>query len=473
MTPERSASTPDPQETAREIARAVAGWGGRAFMVGGCVRDRLLGLDVHDVDVEVYGIEPRALIDRLADRWRLDLVGAAFGVIRLHGQPVDVSVPRRDSRAPRRDDGRANAHRDFVVTADPHMSVDEAVQRRDFTINAILLDPLTGEIVDPAGGRADLEARLLRHVSDAHFADDPLRVLRGMQLVARFDLEPDPRTVALCRRMRLDDLSPERVYEEWRKLLVLGRGIGRGLEFLRATGHVDDYPELAATVGCPQDPRWHPEGDVWTHTLHGLDFFARDRTGDAYEDLVVGFAVLLHDVGKARVTRRDEDGRIRSPRHAEQSVELARAFLARMRAPSRVVDDVLPLVRWHASPRELHDQGAGDAAIRRLARRVGRIDRVARVCLADAMGRPPRSNEATERAVHDWILERARALEVIDRAPEPLLRGRDVLVLGVAPGPRVGEVLRECYEAQLDGEITTHAEAVAFARRWLDEHPAR
>ncbi len=473
MTKAPDASTRDPQQVAREIARLVAEAGGRALMVGGCVRDHLLGLPVHDVDVEVYGVDPRALVELLREHWRLDLVGAAFGVIKLHGVPVDVSVPRRDSLAPPREGERANPHRDFVVTADPHMSVEEAVRRRDFTVNAILLDPLTGEIVDPAHGRDDLQSRRLRHVDDAHFADDPLRVLRGMQFVARFDLEPASETVELCRRVRLDGLSPERVWEEWRKLLVLGRRIGRGLEFLRATGHVDDYPELAATIGCPQDPTWHPEGDVWTHTLHCLDFFARDRTGDEYEDLVVGLAVLLHDVGKPRVTRRDEDGRIRSPGHAQESVELARAFLGRMRAPTRVVDDVLPLVRWHASPRELHDQGAGDSAIRRLARRVGRIDRVARVCLADAMGRPPKSDEAAERVVYEWILERARALEVVDRAPEPLLRGRDVLALGVAPGPRVGEVLRACYEAQLDGEVTSHDEAVAFARRWLETNRAQ
>jgi tRNA nucleotidyltransferase (CCA-adding enzyme) len=291
-------------------------------------------------------------------------------------------------------------------------------------------------------------------------------VLRGMQFVARFNLRAAPETIDLCRNMNLAGLSAERLFGEWSKLLLKGVSIARGLEFLRDTNQLTAYPELAALIDCPQDPQWHPEGDVWVHTGHCLDFFAAHRTGSRYEDLVVGLAVLCHDLGKPATTRL-EDGRWRAKRHASAGLEPTTTFVQRLTAQKNLLEDVLPLVKDHLVPRELFDIQAGDAALRRLARRVGRIDRLARVSAADAMGRPPLSDWNVERLMFDWLVQRATALEVLDAAPKPILLGRHLLELGMTPGPGIGALLAACYEAQLDGKVTSLDEATRFAGVWL------
>ncbi|MEA3217115.1 MAG: hypothetical protein QOJ19_3271, partial [Acidimicrobiia bacterium] len=271
-----------------DIARAVDLAGGRAHIVGGAVRDALLGLPSAEVDVEVFGIEPARLtklVDRIAP---VSLVGASFGVLKLHGSRIDVSIPRRERKV-------GQGHRGFQIDADPTLSPEAAAARRDFTINAMAWNPLTRELVDPYRGRDDLEQRILRHTSH-QFAEDPLRVLRGMQFVARFSLTAASETVALCRTIDPEGLAPERMFDEWSKLIRLGVSISSGLAFLADTGWLRYFPELEALVGCQQDPEWHPEGDVWLHTGHVMDCFAAERLGDDWEDLVVGFASLCHDL---------------------------------------------------------------------------------------------------------------------------------------------------------------------------------
>ena len=314
-----------------DVCRSVAHNGGRAHLVGGSVRDALLGKPVHDFDIEVFGIEPADLEALLRQNYGVDLVGEAFGVLKLRGLPIDVAMPRRESKS-------GQGHRGFHVLSDPAMSFAEAAARRDFTINAIAWEPLRDELVDPFGGAADLQRRRLRHTS-ARFVEDPLRVLRGMQLVARFDLTPAPETVALARTIGFEDLPVERVFEEWRKLLLQGARPSSGLRFLRAAGWLRFFPELELLVGCPQDPRWHPEGCVWRHTLHVLDAFASERSGEPADDLAVGLACLCHDLGKPSTTRWSED-RWRSLGHEEAGEAPTRALLARLGVPPRVVDDV-------------------------------------------------------------------------------------------------------------------------------------
>ena len=256
---------------ARAVADVVRRSGGRAYLVGGCVRDRLLGHSPADFDMECFGISPDGLLRILGERFELDLVGASFGVIKLHGLGIDVATPRRETKL-------GMGHRAFETECDPGLTVREASARRDFTVNAIYEDPLTGEVIDPWCGRRDLRLRVLRHVG-GHFCEDPLRVLRGMQFAARFDLAPAPETVDVCSEMTPENLPPERLFGEWEKLLTKGARISRGLGFLRETGWLRYYPELQRLVGCPQDPEWHPEGDVWNHTLCCLDAFAAQRDG--------------------------------------------------------------------------------------------------------------------------------------------------------------------------------------------------
>ncbi len=437
---------PDRQRRACiEIAELLKAAGGRALLVGGCVRDGLLEIPAKDVDMEVYGLSADDVERTLKKSFRLDTVGRAFGVFIIKGYDIDLALPRRESKT-------GPKHTDFVVEGDPTMSPREAASRRDFTINAISVDPLTDELLDPYDGVTDLKARRLCHVSDA-FSEDPLRVLRGMQFVARFDLEAATETIELCRALTPEHLPSERLWEEWKKLILKGAQPSKGLLFLQACDWLRFFPELEALVGCEQEPEWHPEGDVWTHTYHCLDAYALHRIGDQWEDLIVGLAVLCHDMGKPVSSFVDEKtGRIRSPRHDIEGVPIARAFLERLTRQKKIFEEVLPLVEQHMRPLTLYRDGAGDTAIRRLAARVKRVDRLTRVAFADKSGRPPIVVDDFPEG--EWLLKKATELAIEDSAPKPLMLGRHLVELGIKPGPQFGKMLDRCYEAQMEGEFT-------------------
>ena len=336
-------------------------------------------------------------------------------------------------------------------------------KRRDFTINAIGLDPLSGALLDPTGGISDTQSLTLRHVGPA-FGEDPLRVLRAMQFIARFNLAPHPDTLKVCRSMTMDGLPPERLYEEWKKLLLQGVNLRAGLNFLKDCEWLSYFPELHALVGCQQDPEWHPEGDVWVHTLHCLDAFARERIGDEWEDLVVGFAVLCHDLGKPMTTQTGKDGRIRSPLHEPKGEAPTRSFLSRLTNQIDLHEQVIPLVRRHLTPRTFYKDQASDGAIRRLASKVKRIDRLVRVAAADLAGRPPRQDDFPE---GPWLLQRAEELKVKDAEPKPIILGRHLIEHGWSPGPGFSPILDQCFEAQLDGKFADLKSGLAYLQQIL------
>lgn len=447
MTPVGSAAE---DSAVREVARRVRDAGGRALLVGGCVRDGLLGGHPKDFDFEVYGLSPERLKATLVQAFALDLVGASFGVLKLKGHDIDVALPRRETKL-------GLGHRAFETSPDPNLSLEEASARRDFTVNAIYCDPLTGEILDPWNGRADLERRVLRHVSP-HFSEDPLRVLRGMQFIARFGLRPAQETIDLCRAMTPEGLAPERLMGEWSKLLVQGGRISQGLSFLREVHWVDHYPELKRLIGCRQDPEWHPEGDVWNHTLDCLDRFAAARDAGSWpadESLLVGLAVLCHDFGKPDCTRYDPvKRRIRSLGHDEAGVAPTQSFLRRLTREERLLRDVPPLVRLHMRPYAMWRAKSSDAAIRRLATQVCSIETLTRVAAADN----------TDDEACAWLLAEAHRLSVEAAAPKPLVRGRDLIALGMKPGPAFGAILKRAYDAQLEGAFSDLDGALEFLR---------
>ena len=446
----------DDIEAVREVARIAKAHGGRALLVGGCVRDELLGIKSKDFDIEVFGIAPDELQAILAKTFHLDLVGASFGVVKLHGHDIDVAIPRRETKL-------GLGHKAFGMDYDPALSVKDAAARRDFTVNAIYRDPLTDEIVDPWNGRADLTAKVLRHVSE-HFREDPLRVLRGMQFVARFGLKPAAETIAICREMTPEGLPSERLFEEWAKLLTRGVEISAGLNFLKDVGWVRYYPELDALIGCKQAPEWHPEGDVWNHTLCCLDAFAQRRKGES-DALIVGLAVLCHDFGKPSTTRYDpRKKRIRSLGHDEAGVEPTRSFLRRLTNEERILKEVVPLVRCHMRPFAMWKSHAGESAIRRLAAEVVRIDRLIRVAAADDEGRPPFPSDPT---ALEWLAAEAERMKIADSAPAPMVMGRDLIALGLKPGVEFGRILKDCYEAQLDGVFACREDGIAHVRKSL------
>jgi tRNA nucleotidyltransferase (CCA-adding enzyme) len=445
----------------REIALAVRGVGGRALVVGGWVRDQLLGLTSKDIDLEVFGIPVAALRTLLERFGRVETIGESFTVYKLG--TIDVSLPRRESKVGR-------GHRGFLVEGDPAMSVDDASRRRDFTINAISWDPLTGEYLDPRDGRSDLTARLLRVVDPATFADDSLRVLRAMQFMARFELTVTPDTLTICRAIPLGDLPSERIWGEFEKLLLLPARPSIGFAFAREAGILPHLlPEMAALIGCEQEAEWHPEGDVWLHTLMVIDE-ARARVDDLprWAQIAVMLGAVCHDFGKPATTA-FFDGRIRSYNHEEAGVEPARALLDRLNVHAidgvDVRAQVFGLTAHHLKPGawyKVRDE-VGDGAFRRLAQKVD-LELLARLAAADCRGR---TGEFDCTAM-TWFVERARSLGVEHEAPKPLLLGRHLLALGLKPGPQVGIILRQVYERQLDGGITTTEEAVAAAREILE-----
>ena len=450
----------DPVDRATAIAAAVRDAGGRALIVGGWVRDRLMNAPEHEptnIDLEVYGVPPERLRALLEAFGRVEAVGESFQVYKLGA--IDVSLPRRDSKAGR-------GHRGFVVIGDPDMPIEEAARRRDFTVNAISWDPLTGEYVDPFNGRADLARRLLRVVDPATFPDDSLRVLRAVQLAARFDFTLDDEARAICRDIPLDDLPAERVWGEIDKLLFAPRP-SIGFALAMALGVIAKlFPELQALAGCAQEPEWHPEGDVWVHTLQVIDQ-ARLRIDDLPrpQQIAVMLGAVCHDLGKPATTALI-DGRIRSMDHEEQGVAPAMALLDHLNVHSidgyDVRAQVSGLTAQHLKPGswyKVRDE-VGDGAFRRLAQKVD-LELLARLATSDCLGREPGHFDCT---AMDWFLERARALGVEHRPPAPILLGRHVLALGLKPGPRVGEILKIVYEEQLDGAITTLDEAIARAR---------
>jgi tRNA nucleotidyltransferase (CCA-adding enzyme) len=443
------------------IAEAVKAAGGRALVVGGWVRDRLLGRTSKDVDLEVYGIGAEDLRRLLEGFGRVDTVGESFTVYKVG--PVDVALPRVESKAGR-------GHRGFVVRGDPTLSYVEASRRRDFTINSIGWDPLTGEYEDPFDGRGDLERRILRAVDTATFGDDSLRVLRALQFAARFDLTPTDETKALCRAVELDDLPAERVWGEVEKLLLGAARPSIGFDLGLELGVLERlFPELQALVGCPQEPEWHPEGDVWVHTLLVIDQ-ARTRTEDLPhpQQVALMLGAVCHDLGKP-VTTAYVDGRIRSLNHEEAGVAPTLAVLDRLKVQTLggydVRHQVIGLVAHHLKPGMWHkaQQGVGDGAFRRLAQKVD-LELLARLAKSDCLGRTGRF----DCSAMDWFLERARRLGVEHAPPAPLLKGRDLLALGMSPGPEMGRILKAVYEQQLDGAIETLDQAREAAGQLLN-----
>jgi tRNA nucleotidyltransferase (CCA-adding enzyme) len=450
----------DPLALAHAIARAAKDTGGRALIVGGWVRDRLLGIESKDIDIEVFSVHAAALKPMLETFGRVDTVGESFTVYKIAG--IDVSLPRRESKTGR-------GHKGFTVAGDPALSLEEAARRRDFTINAISFDPLTNEYLDPFDGRADLAARRLRVVDAATFGDDSLRVLRALQFAARFELTLDDETKRICKSIPLDDLPAERVWGEIEKLLLAAERPSIGWALALELGVVDAlFPGLKALVGCEQEPEWHPEGDVWVHTLQVMDR-ARERIGDLErpQAVTVMLGALCHDLGKPATTA-FIDGRIRSPFHEEAGVAPAHALLDTLNVNSLdgydVRAQVVGIVANHLKPGMFHKApNVGDGAFRRLALKVD-LELLARVAKADCLGRVPGDFDCT---AMDWFLERARALGVEHGAPKPFVLGRHVLAHGVTPGPHVGIVLKQIYEMQLDGRITNVDEGLAELEKLL------
>ena len=442
---------------------------GRPLIVGGAVRDWLLGFESKDLDIEVGRASFDEIHRALAPFGATDVVGKSFGVIKLRlgsGSEYDISIPRRESKT-------GAGHRGFAIAPDPDLNDADALARRDFTVNSIAWDPFGQKLIDPHGGETDLHARRLRHTSSA-FTEDPLRVLRAMQLAARFDLTLAPQTASLCHQIAAAyvELPIERVWHEWAKWAEKSTRPSRGLAVLKETGWLAHFPELAALDGCPQDPEWHPEGDVLTHTAHCCDALAAQPEWLAAPPpprLRLMLAALRHDAGKPSCTRREEkpsgSGQLRwvSPGHEPAGVGPAESFLRRIGAPLNHAPIITPLIANHMVHHHGGLEGLTHNAVRRLARRLhpATIDDLALVMRADSLGRPPLHSPETLRLINN-LLARAHQLALADSAPRPILLGRHLIAAGLAPGPEFKKFLEAAFEAQLDGTFADESTALIW-----------
>ena len=425
-------------ETARRIAGCAAALGGRAYFVGGCVRDRIMGKENKDLDIEIHGLpceNVKAILDGLGD---CITVGASFGVFRLKGREIDIALPRSETGTGR------GGHKDFEIFVDPYIGPQKAARRRDFTINALMQDILSGEISDFFGGLEDIRAGIIRHVDDLAFAEDPLRVLRACRFAARFGFRIADETAALCRRMDLSRLSAERITGELENALLKAETPSVFFEELKKMDGLSFwFPEINALSGIRQDPAFHPEGDVWKHTMKTLDEAAklRERAENPFWFML---SALCHDLGKS-VSTREIDGSIHAYGHEETGAEAAERLLRRLTRETKLQQYVLNMVRLHMRPNMLVQQKASDKAFMRL------FD--LSVCPEDLLLLSEADHAGSCAGAYDAIgsVLREKLGEYHRRMALPYVKGEDLIKAGVEPSPAFSEALRYAHKLRLAG----------------------
>ncbi len=424
-------------ELAKCLAARVAEQGGCVYYVGGFVRDRLLGIENKDVDVEVHGIAP-SLLEEILDSLgtRLEM-GSSFGVYGLKGYDLDIAMPRKEQAI-------GLGHRDFRVTVDPFIGTQKAAMRRDFTVNAMMENVLTGEIVDHFHGREDLAKGILRHVHDVSFPEDALRVLRGAQFAARFQLSAAPETIALCRRIDLSVLPRERVYEELRKALLKAEAPSRFFQVLREMGQLSGwFPELEALIGVEQNPRFHQEGDVWNHTMLMLDEAAK-RRHLVRQPMAFMLSALTHDLGKA-VSTEEINGVLHAYDHENLGLPLAEAFLKRLTGEHAVRQYVLNMVQLHTKP-NIMAKRASVKAMNKLFDQSAEPEDLIHLAVCDDLASLTEQETQTCEAL---LMERLAVYR--EYMAQPCVMGADLVQAGLQPGPYFHGLLELAHKLHLAG----------------------
>jgi tRNA nucleotidyltransferase (CCA-adding enzyme) len=463
-----------------------------AYLVGGFVRDELLGITSKDADIEVFGMASEELEKKLHELFdgNVVTVGRSFGVFKVMlggGVDVDVAIPRRESKS-------GKGHKDFVVEGDPTMTIEEAARRRDFTINAMYRDLANGALVDPYGGANDLKNKVLRAVDVKKFGEDPLRVYRAVQFVARFGLTVEEETFELMKNMvddgELDHLPAERVTGEIKKLLLQAERPSMGFELMRALGIIEMYyPELLILEDTPQEPDWHPEGDVWIHTMMVIDAAAKianrkAESGNPFEQftdderLQIVLGALCHDLGKPSTTAIGEkDGvqRIRSLGHEEAGVEPTKSLLAKWTFGQAALEAALVSAKEHLKPGMLSmqvDRGHMNQeqyvnSTRKLLKRIHPVSW--RILLAisesDYRGRTLPGVDTEPYIAGERMREAIRSAKLDEAPTKPLISGGDLIPLGVEPGAKMGEIIKQVEAARDAGEIKSRDEALELAKK--------
>lgn len=430
-----------------DVIKAIDQAGGRAYLVGGAVRDLVLGYPVNDLDIEIHGLTQDAIVGLLKKFGLVNEVGKSFGVFRVGSLDVDWSMPRRDSKGRRPE-----------VIIDPTMDIEQALKRRDLTMNAMAIDLITHELIDPFKGQEHITNKILATPDEKFFIEDPLRFYRVMQFVGRFQMVPDTQLNNICKTMSLSGVSRERISDEYEKLLLKSTAPSLGFRWLLSIDRLKELlPELDALINVPQDPRWHPEGDVFEHTMQSLDAAASLDYSDNCEKLIIMFGSLCHDLGKKSTTTFSDD-HWKSAGHAEESAKLTEQFLNRITIKKEIIPQVKKLVQYHMHTLFFVTDDAGPAAYKRLAKKLApdvTIHLLGLLARADSRGRNPAKGGPLPPdgdADIDVFLERAHESLVLKAPEEPVLHGRDLLDL-FGPGPLLGLLTKRAYEIQIDQGI--------------------
>ena len=429
--------------------------GATPILVGGCVRDYFLNKEVKDFDIEIFDFDSLELLEISLKKFgNVKLVGKSFGVLTLkvEGYDFDFALPRIEKKV-------GNSHTDFEVITNSNLSFKEAAIRRDFTINAIGYDYFKDEFIDPFNGIDDLKNRIIRHINDKTFIEDSLRVYRAIQFAARFEFDIDEKTKDLCKKIVLSDelsyLPKERIYEELKKLFLKSNKPSIGFELLRELGLLKYFKELEVLINCEQEPEYHPEGDVWIHTLMCLDELAKilekEKIEDEYKKLYLFYGILCHDFGKPFCTK-EINGKITSYKHESLGIEPTISFLEKLTNEKKFIEIVCSLVKNHLIPFQLYLSHSSEKAVKRLSLKVN-IEDLCLVCLADCLGRDIEDKCKCYDAIN-WILQKAKELEIHNEPIKQLVLGRDLIALGYKPSKEFKEILEFAFDLQIDENLS-------------------
>ena len=437
-----------------DILKDLQKIGATPILVGGSVRDYFLNIPIKDYDIEIFGINSLEIIQNCLEKFgSVKLVGKSFGVLtlRVNKYDFDFALPRTETKI-------GLSHQDFEVITNASLSFKEAAIRRDFTINAIGYDFFKEEFIDPFDGIEDLKTKTIKHINDKTFIEDSLRVYRAVAFASRFNFKIEEKTKELCKQIVLKNelkyLPKERVYEEFKKLFLKSSKPSIGFELMRELGILKYFSELQALINCIQEPEYHPEGDVWVHTMMALDEMARilkeENIENDYKELYLFYSILCHDFGKPFCTE-EINGKITSHKHESLGIEPTISFLSKITNEKKFIEIVCSLVKNHLAPFQLYKTESSLKAVKRLSLKVN-IEDLCLVCLADCLGRTIQDKEKCPKAT-SWLLTKAKELDIHNEPIKPIIQGRDLIKLGFKPSNKFKEILEFAFDLQLDEHL--------------------
>lgn len=420
------------------IAKRVLDKGGRVFFVGGCVRDEILNKKIKDIDIEVHNITVETLLDILEEFGEVQKIGASFGVFNVKGYDIDIAMPRKE-----KSNGRG--HKDFEIFVDPFIGYEEAAKRRDFTMNSLMKDVLTGEIIDSFGGIEDIKNKFIRHVNDDSFCEDPLRVFRAAQFAARFDFKINEDTLNLSSTMDVSTLAFERIFDELKKALLKADKPSIFFKILRDINKLSPwFKEVENLIGIEQSKIYHPEGDAFNHTMLVLDEAAKLRN-QAKDELSFMLAALCHDFGKIKATKLKDDGNIISYGHEIESEKLAKVFLDRISKNAKLEKNVLNLVKLHMKPNQMYNKSKKKSMMKLWDEAVCPEDLIL-LAKSDFLGKGKKENyNEIEKILKNSLNDYKELMS------KPQILGRDLIEHGLKPGKNFSQYLSFGHKLHLSG----------------------